>query len=123
MNELLLKEDKIRAALASAAGRNQSMRRRQFNKLMGYKELIRDLRSQDASFITIEKLLRTESFHISHETIRAFYRAEIEQKPLKRKRRRQKANLKNGSTKQKTVTAAPKAWSIGQPRIANVNDL
>ena len=123
MNETSPKEDKIRAALASAAGRNQSLRRRQFNKLMGYKELIRDLRSQDASFITIEKLLRTESFHISHETIRAFYRAEIEKKPLKRRRRRQKANLKNGSTKQKTVTAAPKAWSIGQPRIANVNDL
>jgi hypothetical protein len=122
MNEPSPNEDKIRAALASAASRNQSLRRRQFNKLMRYKELIRDLRSQDASFMTIEKILKSESFNVSHETIRAFYREEIEQKPLKRKRRHRKANNKNRSTKPKTVAAA-KAWSIGQPRIANIEEL
>ena len=122
MNEPSPNEDKIRAALVSAASRNQSLRRRQFNKLMRYKELIGELRNQDASFITIEKILRTESFHVSHETIRTFYREVIEQKPLKRKRRHQKPNIKNRSAKPKTVAAA-KAWSIGQPRIANIEEL
>jgi hypothetical protein len=116
-------EDKIRAALASAASRNQSLRRRQFDKLMKYKELIRDLRSQDASFVTIEKLLRTHSFHVSHETIRAFYRQAIEEKPLKRKYRRRNQKAKNQKAKSKVPAMAAKTWNIGQPRIANIDDL
>lgn len=123
MNEASPEEDKIRAALASAASRNQSLRRRQFNKLMKYKELIRDLRGQDASFVTIEKLLRTHSFHVSHETIRAFYRRAIEEKPVKRKYRRRKQKAKNKRAKSKIPTTAAKAWNIGQPRIANIDDL
>jgi hypothetical protein len=123
MNEPSPEEDKIWAALASAASRNQSLRRRQFNKLMKYKELIRDLRIQDASFVTIEKLLRAHSFRVSHETIRAFYRRAIEEKPLKRKYRRRKLKAKNQKGKPKVAVTTAKTWNIGQPRIANIDDL
>jgi hypothetical protein len=122
MNEPVPDEDKIRIALASAASRNQSQRRRQFNKLMGYKELIRDLRSQDASFITIEKILRANSFRVSHETIRTFYREVIERKRPKRKERQQKSNDIKRVVKSKPVTRS-KTWCIGEPRIARVENL
>jgi hypothetical protein len=121
MNEPTQDEENIRAALASAASRNQSLRRRQFNKLMGYKEQIRELRSQDASFVTIEKILRANSFRVSHETIRVFYREVIEQKRPKRKQRQRKADDKKHSAKLKP--ARPKTWCIGEPRIARIEDL
>ncbi|HEU6448278.1 MAG TPA: hypothetical protein VFV23_07570 [Verrucomicrobiae bacterium] len=113
-------ENKIRAALISAAARNQSMRRRQFNKLMEYKEQIRDLRNQDASFVTIEKILRTSSFRVSHETIRVFYQEVIAQKPVRRKRRRKVTGKKHVALKSATRS---KTWSIGQPRIAKLEQL
>lgn len=122
MNEPAQDDEKIRTALASAASRNQSLRRRQFNKLMGYKEQIRELRNQDASFVTIEKILRANAFRVSHETIRVFYREVIEQKRPKRKRRQEKTNDKKRNEKSKPA-ARPKTWCIGEPRIARIEDL
>jgi hypothetical protein len=114
-------EDKIRAALISAASTNQSLRRPRFKQLMQYKEQIRELRNQDASFNTIEKILKKNAFHVSHETIRIFYREVIEQKPLKRKRRL-KTIVKKRAVKSKT-TVPPKIRDIGEPRIARIEDL
>lgn len=112
-------EEKIRAALVEAAGRNQSLRRPQFNKLLRYKEEIQQLRQRAASFETIEKILRQNSLHVSHETIRVFYREVIEGKAVRRKRRRKI------TTRQGKRRAANKArtWSIGEPRIARIQKL
>jgi len=115
-------EDEVREALITAARINQSLRRPRFKQLMRYKEQIRDLRSQDASFQTIARILRTKSFRASHETIRAFYREAIEQKPLKRKKRQRKQNIKKRRVKAKTA-APPKSRDVGEPRIARIEDL
>lgn len=112
-------EEKIRAALVEAAGRNQSLRRRQFNKLMRYKVEIQQLRQRNASFETIEKILRQNSFHVSHETIRVFYREVIEGKAVRRKRRRKTTTRKE---KQRAANKT-KTWSIGEPRIARIQNL
>jgi hypothetical protein len=122
MNDSPPDEDKIRAALITAASTNQSLRRPRFKQLMRFQEQIRELRSQDASFSTIEKILRKNALHVSHETIRIFYREVIEQKPLKRKQRQRKTAIKKRVSQSKT-TALPKTRDVGEPRIARIEDL
>jgi hypothetical protein len=115
-------EEEIRDALDSIAREYQPDRQR-FSPLLKYKNQIQELRSHRASFETIAKFLKKFSIQTTGETIRRFHRLVIEQKPLKRKRRgRIKTAVKKHNAKIKP-TSSPKAWSIGQPRIANVNDL
>jgi len=115
-------EDEIRDALDSIA-RDYQPDRQRFSPLLKYKNQIQELRSHRASFETIAKYLKKFSIQTTGETIRRFYRLVIEQKPLRRKRRgRRKALVKKRNAKVKP-TSPPKGWSIGQPRIANVNDL
>jgi len=121
MNALLPDENKVRSALISAASTNQSLRLPRFKQLRQYQEQIRELRGQNASFATIEKILRKNSLHVSHETIRAFYREVIEEKKPKRKRRRPITIIKKHIVKSKTV--APKTQDMGVPRIARIEDL
>lgn len=112
-------DNKIRAALAAAASINLSLRRPRFRELMRFKEQIRDLRRQEASFTTIEKILKKSALNISHETIRVFYWEVIEGKSRKQRR---KKNLKR-TTKKIHVSAPSGAQDIGRPRIARIEDL
>lgn len=114
-------EEEIRDALDSIARDYQPAQRQRFESLLKYKNQIQELRSHRASFETIAKFLKQFSVHTTGETVRRFHRLVVEQKSLKRKRRQRK-KVQNKRRYSKPAEQS-KAWSIGQPRIANVEEL
>jgi hypothetical protein len=91
-------EEEIRNALDSIARTYEPSQRPRFAPLFKYKDQIRELRGHRASFETIAKFLKKFSVQTTGETVRRFHRLVIEQKPLKRKSRRRKPNLKSRNT-------------------------
>jgi len=119
MNNAATTEEEIRSALDAIAKNFQPSRRPRFVPLIAYKNQIRELRSQNASFATIAKLLKRFSIQTTGETVRRFHRIVIEQKTTKRRRKRV---VKMRSTKSKTATRLSLS-SEAQPRIARIEDL
>lgn len=116
MNNTATSEEEIRNALDAIARTFQPSQRPRFTPLIPYKNQIRELRSQKASFQTIAKLLKKFSVQTTGETVRRFYRIVIEQKTVKRKRRQQRAMKFKAA-------ASTKSRDIGEPRIARIEDL
>lgn len=123
-NAAATNEDDIRHALDDIARNFQPSNRQRFAPLMPYKNQVLELRSQNASFKTIAKLLKRFSVHVTGETVRRFYHIVIEQKPARRKRirRHEKRQAKKATAKPKfPMPLGPQ--STVQPRIARIEDL
>lgn len=117
-------EDAIRRALDDIARNFQRSNRQRFAPLMPYKNQVLELRSQNASFRTIAKLLKRFSVQTTGETVRRFYQIVIEQRPAKRKRNRrlEKRQVRKHPVKPKfPMPLSP--HSTVQPRIAHIEDL
>lgn len=120
----------IRSALASVVKTYEPSRRVRFRNLAPFRDEIRELRDKGAAFVTIAAILKKHSVTASHETVRRFYREEIEQKPRRRKRTRNGSSTRqeprqprrnesnNGHAPRSAVTKAERG-----PRIARVEDL
>jgi len=120
----------IRSALASVVKTYEPSRRVRFKNLAPFRDEIRELRGKGAAFVTIAEILKKHSVTASHETVRRFYREEIEQKPRRRKRTRNGSSARqeprqprrnesnNGHAPRPAATKAERG-----PRIARVEDL
>lgn len=119
----------IRSALASVAKAYAPSRRVRFQNLAPFKEEVRELRSRGAAFLTIAEILKQHSIKTSHETVRRFYRYEIEQKSPRRKRSRngakrtQPAEQRRNESNTVRVPRPPAAKTDRGPRIARIEDL
>jgi hypothetical protein len=118
----------VRSALASVVKTYEPSRRIRFKSLAPFREEIRGLRSRGAAFLTIADILKTHSVKVSHETVRRFYREDIEEKPSRRKRptngkkRSQPSPRRQKGTKQDNEPQAKVKQERG-PRIARIEDL
>jgi hypothetical protein len=118
----------VRSALASVVETYEPSRRIRFKRLAPFREEIRGLRSRGAAFLTIADILKTHSVKVSHETVRRFYREDIEQKPSRRKRprsgmkRSQPSQRRQQGPKKVNETQAKVKQERG-PRIARIEDL
>ncbi len=120
----------IRSALASVVKTYEPSRRVRFKNLAPFRDEIRELRGKGAAFVTIAEILKKHSVNASHETVRRFYREEIEHKPRGRKRTRNGSRMRqqpsqprrnesnNGHAPRSAATKTERG-----PRIARVEDL
>lgn len=120
----------IRSALASVVKTYEPSRRVRFKSLMPFKDEVRELRGKGAAFVTIAEILRKHSVNASHETVRRFYREEIEQKPHRRRRARNGSRVRQQPTQPRRTESnnghAPRPAATKAergPRIARVEDL
>jgi hypothetical protein len=119
----------VRSSLASVAKAYVPSRRVRFQNLAPFKEEVRELRSRGAAFLTIAKILKQHSINTSHETVRRFYRYEIEQKSPRRKRSRngakrtQPADQRRNESNTERAPRTPVAKTERGPRIARIEDL
>jgi hypothetical protein len=118
----------VRSALASVVETYKPSRRIRFKSLAPFREEIRGLRSRGAAFLTIADILKSHSVKVSHETVRRFYREDIEQKlsprkrPRNRKKRSQPSPRRQKGTKHDNKPQAEVKQERG-PRIARIEDL
>ena len=117
-------ENEIRQALDDIARNFQRQNGQRFAALFPYQNQVRDLRSQNASFRAIAKLLKRFAVKTTRETVRRFYHIVIEQKPARRKRthttKRRKLEKRIARKKIPMPLSPP---SYAKPRIARIEEL
>lgn len=117
-------ENEIRRALDDIARNFQIQNGQRFVTLLPYQNQVRDLRSQNASFRAIARLLKGFDVKTSRETVRRFYYVVIEHKQARRKRthttKRRKLEKRNARRK---IPMPLSPQSVAKPRIARIEEL